>query len=940
LNLEGFDTMAKRIFLSVLALCVCLCWPEPAAANEDYEFALGLKEMGYVDLASEQFGRMQKAKDATPDDKRKASLGLADLYEEAAGDLDPESPDTPGEKEKYLSQAVTQLAGFLKANPKDPEAAELRYRKAQIQIERGNIAIEFVVDAAKPEEKKKHREKAQQCLKDAQKEMNGLAEAFKGLADKVRKSGRSKEIRKQADILRGRALEAELEVPRVSYFLAKAYDEKAPERKKLLEGAAEQYKKFTKEHKGMLITMEAQRGEGLCYHRLGKFTDAVKTFHKALRTQRREEASQIRQLIYHDKMVSCLAAKDYDEASRTARGFDQEVGEDDSELARAVRIQGARSLAAQGERLWKKDQKEAKVYYDAAFRVAGKVSAKGGLWGRTADELVAIWLKKTGLKPKAEDPRQLFGHAEGLFAEEKWLNAIHAYQNAVVAAGERESEKNLVGDSWFKIGYAYYNLGRAYEAALAFGELGENYAAHKLAMEAAYFSVQLFAHLYEQGKTPYDMDRYVEGMLALAKNHPDHSEASNMRFMIAEVMRGRNDFHAAAENYAAVRPDSEHYERASYFAGLCYWLEFNQRAQEGPDAAQQNVALVQKAMTAFDSFLTWSAQLPKIKPERVPLGEEWVANTKVRLASICVSEWGKKPKECLDLLTNFTKEHPKHAGLFADALFAREKGYLQTDQLDQAEQCLNQLNEKHKDYVFGSDACRLLGVRYADEGAALIEKGSEAGAVGEKAAKYLSLALAKKPDAPMDDYTWVGTGLFKIRRYADAAKVFTNLIDKFGQGREDSSEIWDTKIRLADTYKAMKSWDQAVPLYAAIVERFPDVIDYRKDMATCYELNEQYVDALDQWRAVSKQAVEPSATQDSPDWFLAKRRMIICYCRADNPQQAYNILAFTKQMHPKLGGPESEKAFMAILEKEFQAEYRTKFAELEKEIAGGAAEEE
>jgi len=929
-------TLARIVCVSVILGEACFLWA--AGPKDDFTFAQGLVRRGYYDLAEEQFRRIKKTPGRSAKDKGQASLGLAELLLKAAG-----AERREDKREQILARAAAACQEFIASNPSHPRAEAERIQLGTVQLERANILAAMFLNTDNKQAKAKLRSKAEPLFKAAlaafQAAARNIGSQFRSKADKARTSREKRAL----EPLKAEMLRAEIQIPWTRYFRSKLYPDNASVRKAALTAALSAFEKFAATYRNYLITLSAKRGAGLCLHYLGRYKDAAKRFHDVVRTRPSPESEEIRQLAYHDKTAACVAGRMYDDAIRTANAFFEEFEGADNTVAHAILVEQAKAFAGQARqqaalaKRYEKQKKKAEQsaaqskaanLYKLALNTAMRVSSKGGKWGRSAADLMARWMKESGQMPKRGAP-EAFASAEALFQEKKFLQAISEYQQTILFASA--AEVKVAAQSWFKMAYAYYNLHRYYEAALCFSALAEKYPKHPLADDSAYFAVQLFGGLYGQSKKPDPNDgrRYLESLRALGHNFPHHPEANKVQFLAAEMERKNSVYRSAAEDYARISRASEFYETAAYLSGLCYWLEFVRQAEKNPRAPSL-ATLWRKAESQLSSFVQWWDELPRVTPKRVPRGKPWAARARVRLAAIYVDPAVRQPGKALLSLANFEKRFADQKSLLPEAFFLRLSALAQMGRLREAEAQFKTLDARYRTFDKIGRACRILGVAYSKQAAHKKKVNDQKGVSASlaKAAYYLALMVKRQPNLPLVDYTWAGTALYKLAKYANAAAIFEAALKRFGA--KDTEPVWDTRRRLAECYLAMHDWKRALTLYEKLVEREPRVIDYRREIARCYEETGDYDNALPNWRIVATQARE-----ETGEWYSAKYHLIYNHCKKKDYDRAYAILSLMLDLHPALGGKTTQTRFDGLVKKEFPKPYQKRYAQLKQSVVKG-----
>ena len=922
-----------RVSLLVHAALLSLLAAGTASAKrDDLEFAQALRKRGYTDFAIMQLERMKESKSLTKAERAGAILEMADLYEKAA---DEESATV--KRQDLLKQSTDELALFLATDPQHDLAGDTHYKRAQLLMARGDLLADVMQSQRDASAKSKLLAEAEAAYAEGRKEANSAAQTFE--AGTKKGGGRKKA---KAGEARVKVLDALLLDPWITYSSAKLHQGTAKYNQTLAQ-AQKKFEDFAQAHKGLDRTLKAYRGVGLCHFRMKKYQEAENAYRKIIRTRPISATDQIRQLAYYN-LAECYNAwgKYHDAITTVSKGLEREwpdLFKDRDPAGMAAKLEEAKALVALGKRSKSRaaslrKQKKGKEAGDEdklaerrindAVKTARTVAATGGVWGRTANELLSEWLKLLKTAPE-RTAQEAFAEAESLYKTGKFPAAVPVYRE-VISSADMPQQKQTVIQAWLKLGACYFRLNRAFEAALCLGHVPRTFGAKSVQADWAFVSLSLFSKIYEKEKTKYAAARYLDALQFFGRNYPRHPKAAQMQFLAAEISRDQSQYGEAAKDYSLVAPIDEKYERAAYLAGFCNWLEFL-RVYEADKAKAMKYA--KAGETVFTSFLKWAQELPKIQPERVAKSEEWVAKAKVDLAELYVHEAVKKWTQAVATLADFTKAHPKHRDLFAKHYYTRIRAYAGMGELPEAEKALSLMVKDFRGDKNTSMSARLIGRGYFQQwedakkqpGAA-----AKAAPLADKAAKYLAMVLAVKPDQELGDYMWVGATLVKLDKHQMAADVFKNSLERFEAKMPGSDEIYIVKRRLAESYLALKNFAEALALVQDAVKREPDVISFRRDLAMCYEKSGQWADALPAWRKVASMAQEGDA-----DWHEAKAKVVHSHLALKNPQRAYEMLVLSYEFYPDWGAkvsPEAAALYKSALAK-LPQDRKDQFAQIE-----------
>ena len=925
--------MRVRLLVRAALLWLLAAGTAPAK-SDDLEFAQALRKRGYVDFAVMQLQRMKESKSLSKAEKACAMLEMADLYEETA-----RNEAGTVKKEGLLKQSTDELALFLSTAPEHELASETHYKRAQLLMSRGSLLADVMQSQRDAKAKKGVLAQAVAVYEDARKEANLAAKGYEGATTKA--GGRKKSGAGEAKV---RMLDALLLDPWIMYSSAKLHQGTANYNKTLAQ-TLKKFEEFAQTYKGLDRTLVAHRGQGLCYFRMKKYEEAKNAYRKIIRTRPISATDQIRQLAYYSLAECYNAWGKYSEAITTvSKGLEREwpdLFKDRDPVGMAAKLEEAKALVALAKRskgraasLRKQrknkeaanEEKQAERRVNDAVKTARAVAGMGGVWGRTANALLSEWLKLLKKAPE-RTAQEAFAEAEALYKTNKLPAAVVGYREVILSA-DMPKQKQIVIQAWLKLGACYFRLQRAFEAALCLGHVPRTFGARSVQADWAFVSLSLFSKIYEKEKTKYAAARYLDALQFFGRNYPKHPMAAEMQFLAAEISRDQSKYGDAAKDYGLVAPVNERYQRAAYLAGFCNWLEFL-RIYEGDK--KKATPYAKAAETVFTRFLKWAEELPRIQPERVEESVEWVAKTKVDLAELYVHEAVKKWAEAAAVLADFTKTYPKYRDLFAKHYYTRIRAYAGLGELPEAEKALALMVKDFRGDENTSMSARLIGRGYFRQW----EKAGKTKPLADKAAKYLAMVVAVKPDHGLGDYLWIGSTLVKVEKHGMARDIFKSAIARFEPKMPDSNEIYILKRKLAESYLALRDFAGALALVQEAVKREPDVISFRKDLAMCYEKSGRWADALPAWRKVASMAREGDA-----DWHYAKAKVVHTHLALKNPTRAFEMLVLTYEFYPDWGAKVSSDAaalYKSAIDK-LPEDRKKEFAQIEAERKKQAGE--
>jgi len=663
-----------RLLLIVLLL---FAWQVPARAEKDMEFAAGLKQLGFPELAIEQYRFIAADKNQSDINRINAYLSIVDIYVELAN-----KARTPEDKKENLDAASKVLEEFLKKYPERTEAGRARFRRAQINQDIGREITELIKRTKDKTIARKHMSEAEKYFLSAIKDFDETAAKYKKDADRISPIARRQELKDERAKLLEIYLQALNQSAWTRFYMAEMYElpiinEKNKMREQLLK-AAEQFAAFVDKWRGYLITLAAQCGQGQCYRKLAeiakssaerkKFLEqAEDAFIRVIRMRRTEEANQIRHLAYLFLSQTYIDAGRYEDAIRNANRFIMEVPEDyDAPIMRAILIEKGKAYfhLVEQMRKQKRPSKEIKDALTKGLNAINKVIEWGGFWAQKATEVKAQWSKKLNLKGTETLP-DIVALAKQAMDARKYEEAIGWYEE-ILRRAEPGVDDKVAADAWYRLGECYFSLYNKlrktylmYEAGLAFQGMALYFPDDDRAPHAAYLATLFMGHVYQSEPSDYTANLYRDSLIFLAKNFPDHEKSPEAVFRVGEVLRAEKKFLEAGDLYGTIPRHSKFYEKAAYLSGNAYWSAFLELVANEPQkaASEEGAEIWRKAASKLESFLKWAEQQPEISPEHTAEKRYWMAKAKVRLANIYTHPLIRRDRRALEVLENFEQEY-------------------------------------------------------------------------------------------------------------------------------------------------------------------------------------------------------------------------------------------------------------------------------------------
>ncbi len=954
--------MQRTIFRSIWIAATLLLWHTAVHAERELEFAKGLTDKGFYDLAVEQYQLLEADAKASADDRAQASLQLADCYAKAA-----DASTKPEQKDDLLGKAAEQLGKFLKTYKARPEVGDARFRVAILNQQRALDKDKLLQATQDAKLQAKLKEEATKLFTEAANTFGDMAD---DLEKKVSKDGPKYVDKGKPDEAAQKTLERYLlargQMGWTYYYLSQVYShdpkDKDKMKKELME-AQNVFQPFLKEYPNYYISLWVQCGQGLVYRGLGDFEKSADEFRRVTMKRRTEEANPIRHQAYYWLTETYRMAKMYDDSIRTANRFIAEVPETyGAPIADAIKLEKAKSYAEQAE-VYKKDKKdkEAGENMKRANEIVAALVKTGGPYAQEAGNFLTKW----GGQKAAEGPRAIERYTLGnklmndakaaLDKQDKktalsnYESALKAYKQAVEYA-DPEAESAMLADSWYNMGQCYYFIASMmnndiinfYKAGLAFAELAQKFPENQFAAKAAYLAYVFFAQVYQNSPEPrdYEANLYMDQLAFFVEKFPKDPQAPKLAYQVGEVLLSQKKFHRAADIYANIPTYSPYYERSCYMAGNCYWLAFLDLVIADPAKAQgeEGHKLVDRAISRLTEFIDWAAKQPFIDEKKEAEKKQWVALSRVRLGTIYADEFVKRPQQAIEVLKDFETLYPKEDKSFPEVVCVRVQAMAWTNQLPQAIKEMETILAKYRthDPKAVSKAARTIGTACA----AIYEKPTanlkpeDVEAYRQYAVRYLVLSIEVNAEQPFGEYVWLGDKLMVLKDYRNAAQTYAKGMAKWQQEIAGKVIAWATLGKIGDCYFEAQQWKPALDVYKQLDQYVKadkaKELAFKSKLGLCYESQGLWQQALDEaWEILNDRV-----PQGTPLWFEAKHHQIRCFLKLGQEENGWKNFAQTALFYwPEMGGPETKKLFLDTLDKELpgrKEEFNKMIQEIEK----------
>ncbi len=215
--------------------------------------------------------------------------------------------------------------------------------------------------------------------------------------------------------------------------------------------------------------------------------------------------------------------------------------------------------------------------------------------GRVWEDLVDAYL--AGELDVAAAPTTL-GIAELLFIARRegragdWPRAAELLDEAL---RRQEVPVDLLPDLRFEHATALALTGATRPAAARFLAFVEQHVSHPLATRAITRAYELQAELADASRSADDYRAVAATLATLLARFPEHPDRLAATWWAPRALEAAGDYAAAARGYAAVPPQSEHWQQARQRANACLLADWQARGAPADDAARLARALLRFA---------------------------------------------------------------------------------------------------------------------------------------------------------------------------------------------------------------------------------------------------------------------------------------------------------------------------------------------------------
>jgi len=817
---------AQYVACAALVVVVCLLVPvQPAAAERERDFAKGLMDRGYLDLAIQQYQRLLALPKISAAERASAHFDLATIYQTQA-----DAAKALADRQALLVKARAELSAALKASKSDVVLV-FRARQQQAVLLQNNARhLSTLLNRSDfAGDREKTRSEALKAFAESATAFRTLSKDAQALIARVEKE-RKPGWERVRNGLQNERVNAMLSALWSEYYAALLFGPKEAERTTRLEKAAKGFAAFAKDWDGFLICLYGHLGEGACLLNLGRHEKARAKFSIVLQARRLKAARPVcvEALIYRATSYNAT-----DQATQALEDLDSALEffptPERDELGRRALLEKARAKEQVATQLRAQDPEGGQWQSVAreALQAARRLATQAGAYTGEALAITTRLLAALGADKAASAPESL-AVADLAIKEKAYNDAITAYRRAIELSSQADSP--VAVRAWFGIARAYYYMKLYREAAIVFEYVGREFAGTDEGPRAAYLGVQCWSLAYNQSRLPAELDATVTSLDRSLQRYRDNPQVVELRMLQGRLLLQDGRYEEALRSFQAIPETGVGYARAQYEAGMCaydWFIDLFKRGKLGDDKGKAQYETAVKHLRTY---------LKLVKPATMTTDEkERAGNARVVLATI----YGDVMGDSRTALT-FVQGFAFPPALEAQVLPLKLKGLIQQGEVDQALAMLKKARAGA-----GTEPGRfqevlgMIGQALDDQAEALRKSGDESAyrAAAKRTADFLLKLIRDNPDQEASMYYFVATRLIRIERYDDASDILGKLISRFGADPKNEAVVLSARLSLVECLMGSKAWDRAIDQLTelrGLNARYARSARLKRLLATCY----------------------------------------------------------------------------------------------------------
>ena len=455
------------------------------------------------------------------------------------------------------------------------------------------------------------------------------------------------------------------------------------------------------------------------------------------------------------------------------------------------------------------------------------------------------------------------------FNNKKYEKAIAGYKNLYQA--NNELIKKRVDDLYFRMGYAYCQLGDWNKAIKTFKTFFEKHPSSDLCDKSACTYYFAASNSYKEDPTKKTYHTYIKALKIYLEHCSAQEDKSEAHFQLGKYYLEEDQNDKASNEFFRVQKNSPNYIQARYY-GVRSNIDILERYNS------QGLYQSKKALKIYNetaSLLEEFKSLLKTKKHNENLSEIELHST-ILLAKLYIYGPEKTLKKGLNALSGFEKYSAgqKNKGLLMTAKRLKMECYRKLNMFIAAEKEIKNmikpaaldLNEWTLLNEFGSSFYNT-SVNFRNE---------KNPARAEKHAELAIMIYEKLSAIALKDISY--------KRFYDPIQ-----------------------LRLAELYQGIRKTETAKKIYMDTLEQNPESADAIYNLCLISEKEGRWEDALKIWRQFSD-----GVKNGSHYWFESRYHTANTLHNLGQTEDACSILNMTIVLHPELRDEEFKKDFMKL----------------------------
>jgi len=908
----------------------------PARAQiDDYDFAQGLADRGYFDLAEEVLNERIQSPGLSDTEISTAKLGLIAVQKRAA-----DKETDPAEKLRKYRTSASGYEEFIDAHEDHPKFFDAIFQYGELLQNLGEALTRLMEDEQDPEKVKEYRQEGTDAIRDARMLLQRAADHL----DTLPEDERDPNLYIKARFFRALNFYHEASLHPTGTF----------EKENSLKRAAEELEEFAWDYESTAAGLLALLYVGKAYgeraleneDRAEEFVDLAIDYLEGVIAQRERPgvldnayyAQNLLQRAVYEEARIYKWMKRYPDAVRTVERLDQLLEKPDGGKVEY----GTFAYLAQRERFLALEQLG---NLEAAIEICQQMAkeTEGTPVGRKLARDLARLVDTAGSQLTVKIPTDvLFTTAEGFYSDRNYFRAIDFYQQVLAALREDGvTDDPRIPQAWSYIGKSYRKLKEYLAAAMAFeaggkitggGTLTSFDKNEEVIVENAFAAYTAYGQqiaIETQGAgdvMPLLRDRQKEMRDYLTRTYPD----TDLVYYAGVEALDDEKYAEAIDLFGKVEKKSELlYPRAQAKLAQAHFERGKQAIEEAGGTVTREAldafVAIDQIRQNFDLFVedpNWRTADTSATKEREQ------ARAAIRYYLARARQAQGKIEEAVAILDGYVEEFASHPSFVEAALYLEVDIRVDADQLAKAEEAVSRLNEKFPKSSITQAAYLQIGQAYKSrfsDALAAYARGKGVEDPDDVAEDYLAendsarKQLVKSADLvklwwdkrgrPFGKGLELGRDYFRLEEFGKALEVLEALYKRDRDNPKVSANSrLALKLLLAETYLWHRKYQEAVPLYEELYERF---VGDRDDQVVNVELRrnfgmalggtailgpadqvieydgiEEYERAKDMWRPIAKSR----NLKFTPDYWLAQFHMAYLDYKSGNEDAARKLV--------------------------------------------------